>query len=72
MDPAKGKVKMLIQEFLNIWDNILILATPSNNILRYTKELSIVGLFGKLLIKHKYLFLKIIMTNIVLMLLTII
>ena len=72
MDPAKGKVKMLIQEFLNIWDNILILATPSNNILRYTKELSIVGLFGKLLIKHKYLFLKIIITNIVLMLLTII
>lgn len=71
MDPAKGKVKMSIQEFLDIWDNILILITPSSNILNYTKELSIVGLFGKLLMKHKYLFLKIIITNIVLMLLTI-
>ena len=58
MDPAKGKVKMSIQEFLDIWDNILILITPSSNILNYTKELSIVGLFGKLLMKHKYLFLK--------------
>ena len=56
MDPAKGKVKMTIEEFAEIWDNILILATPSGNILRYTKEMSVISLFGKLLLKNKYLF----------------
>ena len=72
MDPAKGKTKMSISEFEEIWDHILILITPSNNILRYTKEQSIFNLFGKLLIKNKYLFLKILIINLILMILTII
>ena len=71
MDPAKGKVKFTLKEFETIWDNILILSTPSSNILRYTKELSIVGLYGKLLIKDKNLFITILMTNLGLMLMTI-
>ena len=72
MDPAKGKVKMTIEEFAEIWDNILILATPSGNILRYTKEMSVISLFGKLLLKNKYLFLKILAINFLLMIMTII
>lgn len=71
MDPAKGKVKMTIEEFTEIWDHILILSTPSNNILRYTKELSIFSLFGKLLVKNKPLFIKILIINFLLMILTI-
>lgn len=71
MDPAKGKIKMSINEFTEIWDHVLILATPSSNILRYTKELSITSLFGKLLVKNKPLFAKILITNVVLMILTI-
>ena len=72
MDPARGKIKMTQQEFASIWDHILILATPSSNILRYTKELSIFNLFGKLLAKNKSLFAKILITNMILMILTII
>lgn len=71
MDPAKGKTKILIEEFTEIWDHILILASPSSNILRYTKELSITGLFSKLLMKNKNLFFKVLITNIILMILTI-
>ena len=71
MDPAKGKIKMLISDFEEIWDNILILATPSSNILRYTKELSIFNLFGKLLMKNKNLFFKVLITNFIFMILTI-
>ena len=72
MDPAKGKTKISISEFAEIWDHVLILSSPSSNILRYTKELSITGLFGKMLVKNKYLFSKIIIVNIILMILTII
>ena len=71
MDPAKGKIKMTVEEFKEIWDNILILATPVSNILRYTKELSITSLFGKLLTKNKFLFSKILIINFILMILTI-
>ena len=72
MDPAKGKVKMTIEEFQEIWDNILILMTPNSNILKYSEEQSIFNLFGKLLIKNKFLFLKIVLVNIFLMIATII
>ena len=37
MDPAKGKIKMTLKEFQEIWDNILILITPNSNILKYSK-----------------------------------
>ena len=72
MDPAKGKIKMTLKEFQEIWDNILLLITPNSNILKYSKEISIFNLFGKLLIKNKFLFLKIVLVNIFLMIATII
>ena len=72
MDPAKGKVKKTISEFNSIWNHILILATPNNNVLKYTKELSIVSIFGNLLAKNKVLFSKIIIVNIILMILTLV
>lgn len=71
MDPARGKVKESLSAFEEIWDKILILATPSSNILCYTKELSIFTLFGKLLMKNKILFSKIMLTNLLFMILTI-
>ncbi len=72
MDPAKGKIKKSLSEFAEIWDNVLILITPKTTILKYTKELSITNIYGKLLLKNKVLFSKILIINIILMLLTII
>lgn len=71
MDPAKGKKKLLINDFKNIWDNILILSSPNNNILKYTKTPSLTKIFDKLLTKNKCLFFKIIIINVILMFLTI-
>lgn len=72
MDPAKGKIKILINEFIEIWDNILILSSPSSSILKYNKTPSIINLFNQLLVKNKFLFSKILIINIILMILTII
>ena len=55
MDPAKGKVKKTISEFNSIWNHVLILTTPNNQVLKYTKELSIISIFGNLLVKNKVL-----------------
>ena len=63
MDPAVGKKKMLIAEFNEIWDNILILLAPTNDIIKYTKEISLKNLFIKLLVKNKQLFIKIFIIN---------
>ncbi len=63
MDPAKGKVKMQITAFNDIWDNILILAMPISNIIKFEKENTIFSIFIKLLLKNKGLFLNICITN---------
>lgn len=72
MDPAKGKVKMPVNNFLDIWDHILILATPGNSILKYTKEMSIVSVFGQILLHNKKLFFLVIVVNFLLMIMTLI
>lgn len=71
MDPAVGKKKMLIAEFNEIWDNILILLAPTNDIIKYTKEISLKNLFIKLLVKNKQLFIKIFIINFIFMIVTI-
>lgn len=67
MDPAIGKVKKTIKEFLDLWDNVLIMATPKTSILKYSRELSITSFFGKLLFKNHLLFIKLLIVNVILM-----
>lgn len=71
MDPAVGKTKMKIDEFNKIWDNILILLTPINKILKYDKDLTISSLLFKLIIKNKNIFIKICIINLIVMIFTI-
>lgn len=72
MDPAHGKTKMSKQDFLTIWDNIIILLTPITNIIHYENNLNIPTLLFELLKKNKKLFKSICIINIVLMFFTII
>lgn len=71
MDPAVGKTKMKMEDFNNIWDNILILLTPIDKILKYDKDLTISSLLMKLIIKNKSVFIKICIINLIVMLFTI-
>ena len=68
MDPASGKKKIEISEFLKEWTNILILLTPITNILHLTKEITISKVFVELLKKNKKLFIIIVFLNCLLML----
>ncbi len=72
MDPARGKIKISVNEFLDIWDKVLILCSPSNNLLTYNSTPSIFMVFSKLLVKNKFLFAKILIVNFIFMLLTIV
>ena len=71
MDPAVGKTKMKIDDFNNIWDNILILLTPIDKILKYDKDLTISSLLMKLIMKNKSVFIKICIINLIVMVFTI-
>ncbi len=71
MDPAKGKIKLKIEEFLAIWDNILILFSPTNDILTYKRELTLISIFINLLKTNKTLLITICLVNIFLMILAI-
>lgn len=71
MDPAKGKVKLRLKEFLAIWNNILILFAPTNNILKLNKELTITSIFINLLNENKALLITILIVNFILMILAI-
>lgn len=72
MDPARGKVKMNKQEFLDIWDNIIILLSPINTIIHYSKNTKISSLYWNLFIKNRKLFIRICFINILLMIVTIV
>lgn len=72
MDPAKGKTKYQIDEFLKIWDGILILLSPKSDIACFSKEESLFSLFNKLVIANKGLFLKIVIVSIIAMALSLI
>ena len=72
MDPARGKVKMKIKEFLQIWDNILGLFMPVNNIIKYDRELSIYNLFLKLLKSNRKQFIIICFITLILIIFSII
>ncbi len=71
MDPAKGKVKMSIKEFMEIWDKILILMAPISNIVSYDKNITIFSIFYNLLKANKSLFIIILFITFLLMFITI-
>lgn len=71
MDPAKGLVKLKQQEFLEIWDHILILLNPISQILKCNKNQTISSLLWKLITNNKFIFIKICLINLFLMFFTI-
>lgn len=71
MDPARGKIKMKLKEFLAIWDQVLILLNPISQIVKYNQNLTISSVFKRLILKNKNLFIKICLINIILMIFTI-
>lgn len=72
MDPAKGKVKMPIPEFLEVWDNILLLFSPTGNIAYFEKNITIPQVVVNLLKANKKTFTIIVLTNILFMILSVI
>src|SRR5574344_1047322 len=55
MDPAKGIIKMKMQEFLINWKNILIILSPRSNILKYDKNNLLAYVLFKFFKSEKYL-----------------
>ena len=69
MDPAKGKAIYKKEDFLKIWNNIVIVSYPKQNIIKYPAQKSIVSFFLTLILKEKYLYIKIIILSIMITLL---
>lgn len=72
MDPAKGKVTLKRQEFLDVFSNILLMFYPKEKILCLEKGQSIFQVFGNLLLHEKKIFIQIVVVSIILTILTII
>lgn len=64
MDPAKGKVVMNKNEFLELWNNILIFFHPQQKIIKYTKERKLNELFFSIIKNQKQLILKLVWVSI--------
>lgn len=72
MDPAKGKVIMKKDEFMHIWNNILLQFYPKRKIIFMPKENNLWQVFLKILIAQRKLFLMIVITSILFTFFTII
>ena len=56
---------MKIDEFNEVWDNVLILLSPIDKILKCDKNLTISSLLYKLVVKNKDVFIKICIINLI-------
>lgn len=72
MDPAKGKVIISLDEFKEIWSNIVIIFHPKNKILNFPKNISVFSIFFNYIYLFKNKYIIYILTNIFLMILTLI
>ena len=72
MDPAKGKEKMPINNFLNIFTGITIELSPHNNIIHFDKNNTLLDLFFRILAVNKKLVMKLLLSSILFVMLTII
>jgi len=50
MDPAKGKVIMRKDDFLDVWTNVILFFHPREKILKYSKDKSLSNLFWRILV----------------------
>ena len=72
MDPSKGKVIYHKNDFLKIWDNIIITFHPKQKIIKYPANKNIVSFFLNLVLKDKIIYFKIIILSIIITLLNLI
>lgn len=72
MDPAKGKVILTVNEFKQIWSNIIIIFHPKNRIINLPKNVSIHIVFFKYIYLFKNKYILFILINILLMIFTLI
>lgn len=68
MDPAKGKVKMSLQEFMDVWSGVIILFYPKRNIVLLKNEVTIFNIFLRILKSEKKLVRMIILVSILIIL----
>ncbi len=66
MDPAKGKVVMKRDEFLNVWTNVIIFFHPQKKLLKYNQEKKLHNIFLAIAKNQSKLIIKIIMVSILL------
>lgn len=66
MDPARGKVKIPKDEFLEVFKNVLIILSPRYEIVKYEKQNKLLEIFYNILNKDKKLFLTLLSTSILL------
>lgn len=71
MDPARGKVIMKKDEFMHIWNNILLQFYPKRKIIFMPKENSLWHVFLKILMAQRKLFLMVVLTSILFTIFTI-
>lgn len=53
MDPSQGKRKMHVNNFLEIWNQIVLIAVPNRTILKMPKELKILEYLKNIVLKEK-------------------
>lgn len=68
MDPAKGKVKMSLQEFMSLWSGVIILFYPKRNIVVLKNKVTIFSIFRRILKSEKSLLKTIIFVSILIIL----
>ena len=72
MDPGVGNVKMNTQDFYKLFTGHIIVVYPKEQIIKMDKSLSISKILFNILVKEKFLILKIIITNIMVTILIIV
>lgn len=71
MDPAHGKIKMSINEFLEIFKNVLIILYPRCNIIKYEQDNKLYNIFINIIKEDKKLIISLLITSIMLTLFSI-
>ena len=65
MDPSYGFKKVLVNDFIKIWSNVLILISPNSKIPILNKETKLYDLFIKILSNNKYFVFKVLFNSII-------
>ena len=71
MDPAQGKIKMSINEFMKIWSKVILIFTPKIKIMTFSKNNTLLKSLLHLLCEEKKLLIIIFITSLILTFITI-